>query len=805
MGYQIKKAMVIGSGVMGGGIAGHLANAGIPVYLIDIVPFKLTPAEEAKGLTLQSPVVRNRIVNQGVDFLKKSKPPGLFSPTRMELITVGNLEDNFEWIKEADWIIEVVVENLKIKHEVMARIEGARKPGSIVSTNTSGLPIYQIAEGRNDEFKRHFLGTHFFNPARYLKLLEIIPTPQTDPGLVDFMMKFGERRLGKTMVLCKDTPNFIANRVAGITGTSAINYVLQNDLTVEEVDAVTGPLIGHPKTATFRLQDLVGLDIASHVANNLYPAIPEDPFREAIRGPVKELTGTLVEKGWLGNKAKQGFYKKVKGPDGKKDTLVLDLKTLEYRPQQKPDIPWVKQAKGIETLPERITFISKQEDRLGKMIAYNTAQALSYCAWLIPEISDDLYAVDDAVRAGFFHELGPFEIWDILGVKETAARMEAEGFRVVDWVKDLIAAGGETFYKKDGIRRLYWDMKSKAYKAIPVDPNVIVLRDLKESKGVLKKNFSASLIDLGDDVLGLEFHSKMNALDPDIFAMGYTALEELEKGWTGLVIGNQGENFSVGANVFNVVMAAENKMWDEISQGVKTMQDLLVGFRYCSKPVVAAPFGMALGGGAEVAMAADRICAAGESYMGLVEVGVGLLPAGGGCRELLRRVVTPPMKRADSDPLPFLGKVFENIAMAKVSASALQAQEMGFLTDGDRIIMKGEHVLTEAKREVLAMTAAGYAPPPRTKSIYALGQRGIAALTIMVQSMLWGDFISEYDMFIAKKIAYVLSGGDLSAPQWVDEQVILDLEREGFLSLLGQEKTIARIKHLLMTGKPLRN
>ncbi len=805
MGFQIKKAMVIGSGVMGGGIAGHLANAGIPVYLVDIVPFKLTPAEEAKGLTLKSPVVRNRIVNQGMDFLKKSKPPGLFSPTRMELITVGNMEDNFDWIQSVDWIIEVVVENLKIKHEVMAKIEAARKPGSIVSTNTSGLPIYQIAEGRSDEFKSHFLGTHFFNPARYLKLLEIIPTPETDPNLTAFMMKFGERRLGKTMVLCKDTPNFIANRVAGITGTSAINYVLQNDLTVEEVDAVTGPLIGHPKTATFRLQDLVGLDIASHVANNLYPAIPDDPFREAIQGPVKELTGKMVEKGWLGNKAKQGFYKKIKGPEGKKDYLILDLKTLEYRPQQKPSIPWVKQAKGIESLPDRIKFISQQDDRVAKMIAFNTAQALSYCAWLIPEISDVLYAVDDAVRAGFFHELGPFEIWDILGVKETAARMEAEGFKVAAWVKDMIAAGGETFYKKDGIRRLYWDLTSRSYQPIPVDPNFIVLKDLKETKGVLKKNFSASLIDLGDDVLCLEFHSKMNALDPDIFAMGYTALEELEKGYAGLVIGNQGENFSVGANVFNVVMAAENKMWDEIDQGVKTMQDLLVGFRYCGKPVVAAPFGMALGGGAEVAMAADRICAAGESYLGLVEVGVGLLPAGGGCRELLRRVVTPAMKRADSDPLPFLGKVFENIAMAKVSASALQAQEMGFLTDCDRIIMKGEHVLAEAKREVLALAAAGYAPPPRTKSLYALGKRGIAALTIMVQSMRWGGFISEYDMFIAKKIAYVLSGGDLSAPQWVDEQYILDLEREAFLSLLGQEKTIERIKHLLMTGKPLRN
>jgi 3-hydroxyacyl-CoA dehydrogenase len=398
------------------------------------------------------------------------------------------------------------------------------------------------------------------------------------------------------MVLCKDTPNFIANRVASINGTSAINYVLQNDFTVEEVDAVTGPLIGHPKTATFRLQDLVGLDIASHVSNNLYPAIPEDPFREAIQGPVKELTGKMVEKGWLGNKAKQGFYKMIKGPEGKKDYLILDLKTLEYRPQQKPNIPWVKQAKGIESLPDRLRFIHQQDDRVARLIWNNTAVDLSYCAYLIPEITDVFYAVDDAVRGGFFHELGPFEIWDILGVKETAAKMEAEGFKVAAWVKEMIAAGGESFYKKDGVRKLFWDLKSRSYQPIPVDPNVIVLRDLKETKGVLKKNFSASLIDLGDDVLCLEFHSKMNALDPDIFAMGYTALEELEKGYTGLVIGNQGENFSVGANVFNVVMAAEAKQFDQIEQGVKSMQDLLMNFRYCGKPVVAAPFGMALGG-----------------------------------------------------------------------------------------------------------------------------------------------------------------------------------------------------------------
>ena len=806
MGYQIRRAMVIGSGVMGGGIAGHLANAGIPVYLLDIVPPKLTSAEEAKGLTLENPAVRNRIVNQGLDFLKKSKPPGLFTPGRLDLITAGNIEDNLNWAKEVDWIIEVVVENLKIKHQIMAKIEEARKPGSIVSSNTSGLPIGEIAEGRSDEFKAHFLGTHFFNPARYLKLLEIIPTPQTDPELVKFMKGFGERRLGKTVVLCKDTPNFIANRVASITGTSDINFILKNNYTVEEVDAVTGPLIGHPKTATFRLQDLVGLDVSSHVANNLYPAIPHDPFREAIQGPVKELTGKMVEMGRLGNKTGQGFYKKSKTPEGKKDTLVLDLLTLEYRQQQKPSLPLVKEAKKIESLPDRLRFIVSQDDRLAKLVWNNTALSLSYCSHLIPEIGDAFYAIDEAVKAGFFHEMGPFEIWDCLGVSATVARMEADGFKPAPWVKEMLRAGGESFYKKDGFGKLYWGQNTRSYQPIPVDSNVLILAERKEAVGVIKKNMSASLIDLGDGVLCLEFHSKMNALDPDIFALGNAALEELDKGYQGLVIGNDGQNFSVGANVFTVVMAAEAKQWDQIEQGIKDMQDQMLAFQYCSKPVVAAPIGMALGGGAEICMASDRVCAAAETYMGLVEVGVGLLPGGGGCREMVKRLVSPAMKTADqSDPMPFLFKAFENIAMAKVSASAIQALEMGFLTEADRIIMKGEHRLAEAKRMVLEMAAAGYAPPPRTKSIYAIGQRGIAALTIAVQTMRWGGYISDYDFFVAKKIANVISGGPLSSPQWVDEQVILDLEREAFLSLLGQEKTIERIKHMLMTGKPLRN
>jgi 3-hydroxyacyl-CoA dehydrogenase len=806
MGYQIKRAMVIGSGVMGGGIAGHLANAGISVCLVDIVPRQLTPQEEAKGLTLKSPVVRNRIVNQGMEFLKKSKPAGLFSPSRLELITAGNMEDHWDWIKEVDWIIEVVVENLAVKHQVMARIEETRKPGSIVSTNTSGLPIGEIAQGRSDEFKAHFLGTHFFNPARYLKLLEIIPTPQTDPELTRFMMQFGERRLGKTVVLCKDTPNFIANRIASITGTSSINYVLKNDYTIEEVDAVTGPLIGHPKTASFKLQDLVGLDVSSHVANNLYPAIPHDPFRESIVGPVKELTGKMVEKGWLGKKANQGFYKKIKTPEGKKANLVLDPKTMEYRPEQKPDLPLLKQAKAIESLPERFRFLVKQEDKMGKLIWNGTALSLSYCASVIPEISDNLYSVDTAVKTGFFHAMGPFEIWDALGVRETAARMEAEGFKVAPWVKEMLQSGGEAFYKKEGTKKLYWDQNAKAYQPMPVDPNLLILTDRKAEVGVLQSNPSASLIDLGDGVLCLEFHSKMNAIDTDILAMGQTALETLDKGYTGLVIGNEAPNFCVGANVFNVLVAVDGKQWDELEKSMKAMQDLMMDFQYCSKPVVAAPIGMALGGGAEICMAADRVCVPAETYMGLVEVGVGLIPGGGGCREMLKRLVSPTMRiSTEVDPLPLVFKAFQNVAMAKVSTSALEAKEMGFLTDCDHFIMKGEHRLAEAKQMVLDMAAAGYAPPPRTKNVYAIGSRGLSAMTIGVKGMLGSGYVSEYDLLVSKKVAYILSGGALSAPEWVDEQVILDLEREAFLSLLGQEKTIDRIKHMLTTGKPLRN
>ena len=805
MSYCIQRAMVIGAGVMGSGIAAHLANAGVPVYLVDIVPPKLTPEEEKKGFALDSPQVRNRMVEQGLAFLRKSRPPGLFSPTKMELITAGNMEDNFDWVCDADWIIEVVVEDLDIKRQVMARIEKFRKAGSIISTNTSGIPVAQIADGRTEGFRRHFLGTHFFNPARYLKLLELIPTADTDPTVLEFMKSFGERRLGKRVVFCKDTPNFIANRVAVMTGRADLNYILDKGHRVEEVDAMSGPLIGHPATAFFRLLDLIGMDINMHVSSNLYKAIPHDAFREVLLGPGNTLTERMVQRGLLGKKTGQGFYKKLKGPGGAESYQVTDLNTLTYRDQQDPDLATVKEAEKIKPLAERVRFLVKQQDCVGEYIWRSSAFAFSYCSCLVSEISDVFYAIDDAVKAGFSHDLGPFELWDALGVAETVARMEADGLLPAPWVQTMIEKGGNSFYKRDHQRRLYWDHVSESYQPLPVAPNLMVLADRKKEGAVIDENLSASLIDLGDGVLCLEFHSKANALDQAIQAMCDRALRELEKDFIGLVIGNQGKNFCVGANVLAIVMAAENGQWKFVEDALKTMQDQMLRLRSFPKPVVAAPFGMTLGGGAEIAMAADRICASAETYMGLVEVGVGLIPAGGGCREMLRRLVSPAMRVANTDALPFLQKVFETIAMAKVSQSAFHAQEMGFLTENDRWVMNGDHLLHEAKSLVKEMHAAGYVPPVRAKTLYVLGERGMAYLMQAAQMMLWGGYITEYDSVIARKLAYVLAGGPLSAPQWVDEQYVLDLEREAFLSLLGEARTMDRIKHMLSTGKPLRN
>ncbi|MET0624787.1 MAG: 3-hydroxyacyl-CoA dehydrogenase/enoyl-CoA hydratase family protein [Pyrinomonadaceae bacterium] len=803
MSYTIKRVVVIGSGTMGGGIAAHAANAGLPVVLLDIAPTELTPEEEKKGLKLDSPAVRNRIVNAALERLKKSKPAAFFTPESAALVTVGNLEDDFDRVGEADWIVEAIVEQLGPKRELLARVERARKPGSIVTSNTSGLPISTIAEGLSEEFRAHFLGTHFFNPPRYMKLLEVIPTPDTSPEVVEFVTEFAERRLGKGVVLCKDTPNFIANRLGSVLGASALGFVLENGYTIEEADAVLSPLIGRPKTGLFRLQDLVGLDVSSSVGENLYELIPDDETREVLRNQnLGSLRTTQLERGRLGDKTGQGFYKKPpKGAKG--DILSLDLETLEYRERREPDIPSMKEAQKIKSLPERVAFVLKQDDKAGRLARHAVYQTLGYASRRVPEITDHLANVDRAMRWGYSHELGPFELWDALGVRATADAMEREGVTVAVWVGEMLDAGHETFYKQDGGALSFYDPARKGYVAEARDEQNVSLAHLKSAGRVVRENRGASLIDLGDGVACLEFHTKMNTLDADLVEMLRASVEEIEGGdWRGLVVGNEAADFSVGANLAGGVSSPE-----EVERALKGTQDAVSAMRFCSKPVVTAPAGRALGGGCEVALAGARAVAAAETYMGLVEVGVGLIPGAGGCKELVRRVVSPPMRAAaGADPVPFLQQALQTIAMAKVSTSAAEARTLGYLGEGDLIVMNRDHQLAEAKRLVLELAGAGYAPPARgAKSCYAAGRDALAALRAGLYIMQQGGYMSEYDLHVSRKVAWVLCGGGISSAQWVDEQYFLDLEREAFLSLCVEPKTLERITHMLSTGKPLRN
>ena len=763
MSLTIARAVVIGSGTMGGGIAAHFANAGIPVYLLDIVEPPL-------------------------DRILKHKPPPFHTPETAHLVTVGKLDEHEAWLGEGDWIVEAIVENLDIKRDLVRRIDRLRKPGSIVSSNTSGLPIAQIGAEASESFQQHFLGTHFFNPPRYMKLLEVIPTPRTSPEVVSFVRDFATQRLGKSVVFCKDTPNFIANRLASVGGASLNDFVLEHGYTIEEADAIAGPLIGRPKTAAFRLQDLVGLDVAMGVASNLYDLIEGDESRDVLRSPRMEaLRKSQADRGRLGDKSGQGFYKK----EGK-TFLTLDLNTGEYRPRQEPDIPSLAEASKIRSLPKRLSFVLQQDDKAGKLARHAVYNALGYAARRVPEISDELTNIDNATRWGFSHDLGPFELWDALGVQATADAMEAHGVAVAPWVREMLAAGNASFYRDGAV----YDPASKSYVPIPKDPKQIVLRDCP----VVTENQGASLRDLGDGVLCLEFHTKMNTLDADIRTMLLEAVDEVERGeWTGLVIGNDGADFCVGANL-------AGGLSDDPAAAVKAIQDALMRVRYCTKPVVTAPFGRTLGGGVEVAMAGARMVAAAETYMGLVEVGVGLIPGAGGCKEMIRRVVSPAMKQTPgADPLPFVQSVMQVVGAAKVSSSAAEARSFGFLTEGDRIVMNRDHLLHEAKQEVLALAAEGYAPPPREASCFAAGRDVRAGIKAGIYVLQQGGYMSEYDAYISGKLAHILCGGDLSSGQWVDEQHFLDLEREVFVELLGQPKTHDRIRHMLDTGKPLRN
>jgi 3-hydroxyacyl-CoA dehydrogenase len=807
MRYQIHRAVVIGAGTMGAAIAAHLANAGVPVTLLDIIPNKLTPAEEKKGLALTDPTVRNRIVNEGFERAVKSRPASFFSASHTALIKTGNLEDDFEAIVGADWVIEVIVENLKIKRSLMERIDAVRSPHTIVSTNTSGIPVASIAEGFSDGLRQHFLGTHFFNPPRYLKLLEIIPTQDTLPEVVEAISHFGEYRLGKGIVPAKDTPNFIANRLGFGGGAFGLHYILENGYTIEEVDAITGPAMGRPKTATFRLIDLVGVDVWDHVGRNLAPAIPHDEMAQRYlkSEKVNQLIGAMVEKGWLGNKTKQGFYKEVRQPDGSKEFHALNLDTLEYAAPVKARFDSVKKTKDAEDPAERVKILLAADDRAGQLVRALTYQGLAYAASLIPEIADTPKPMDDAMRWGFGHDLGPFETWDKLGVAETTENMQKEGFPAAPWVNGMLEKGCVTFYEYEGDKKVgVYNPGLGTYEPIPSSRNLLILKDLKQAGKRISYNAGGSLIDLGDGVALVEFHTKMNALDDDIFNIFVEGLDRTERDFEGLVVGNDADNFSAGANLFMVVMGAQGGMWDMLDQAIRKLQDLNMRARYFPKPVVIAPAGLALGGGSEVIMHGTRVVAAAELYAGLVEVGAGVIPAGGGTKEMVRRILNPPMRTPNADPLPYLQRIFEQVGMAKVATSAEEARDLGILGPCDRVVLNRSHLIAEAKKEVLHMVSAGYKPPLPEK-IYAAGRDALAAMRVGVLTFKQGGGITGHEAVIGAKLANIMTGGELSRPTWVDEQYFLDLEREAFLSLCGEEKTQQRMWNLLQTGKVLRN
>lgn len=791
---RIKRAAVLGSGVMGSGIAAHLANVGIPTLLLDIVPRELTKEEEAKGLTLEHKEVRNRFVNQALQKLVKQKPAPLMSKEKLALIEVGNFEDDFHRLEEADWIIEVVVERLDVKQSVFAKVDEVRKQGSIVSSNTSGISIEAMAEGRSDDFKKHFLGTHFFNPPRYLKLLEIIPTKDTDPAVVSFMKTFGEEVLGKGVVMAKDTPNFIANRIGTYGLLATVKEMVNGGYSVGEVDSVTGPLIGRPKSATFRTLDVVGLDTFVHVANNVFEKV-EGEEKEAFRVP--DFMKAMLEKGWLGSKSGQGFFLK-KG----KEILELNYETLEYEPSKKLKTPATEASKQAKGVANKLKALVYADDRAGTLLWNILSSVLLYSAKLLGEIADDIVAIDRAMKWGFGWELGPFETWDAIGFEQSVRKMQTEGREIPAWVTEMLEKGHTSFYKQENGNVFFYDRGE--YKAVEENAKVIHLQRLKDKKGVIKKNSGASLIDLGDDVALLEFHSPNNAIGLDIVQMINYALEEVDRNYKGLVIGNQGKNFCVGANLAMILMEAQDDNYLEIEFVVRQFQQAMMNIKYSPKPVVAAPFAMTLGGGTEICLPSARIQAAAETYMGLVEVGVGLIPGGGGNKELYIKHLNSMPNGVDFDLQKVANKVFETIAMAKVSTSAMEARELNFLGKTDGISLNGDHLLHDAKQAVLTLYDNGYQPPVR-KKVPVVGETGYATLLLAAQSMHLSGYITDHDLTIAKKLAYVIAGGKVPYGTEVDEQYLLDLEREAFLSLVGEPKSQARMQHMLVKGKPLRN
>ncbi len=801
MSYHIRKAAVIGSGTMGGGIAALLAGVGIETLLLDIPSQGTAHGDPFKQ--------RNAVVLAGLERMQKARPAQLFHPDDLNLITVGNTEDDLEKVADVDWVIEVVIEKLDIKQALMAKLAQHTGPDTIVSTNTSGLPLHQIAEGLSDDFTRRFLGTHFFNPPRYLHLLEVIPHHNTDGAVVAFMQEFATRTLGKGVVLCKDTPNFIGNRFMSMIGMQAMNYALDHGYTIEEVDAITGPLIGRPKTAVFNLNDLVGFDVAVHVARNLYDAIPDDPAREVLNHPKSNaLSQHMLDNNLLGRKTDGGFYQMRRLDDGSRELWALNLETLEYEPPTKPRFDSVGAHRKVEDLGERIKLLINSDDRAGQYLWHHHAFYLAYASQRVPEITDTIVNVDNAQKWGFSHKLGPFEIWDAIGVAATVPQFEEAGYPVADWVKEMLAAGHSTFYERNSGGQItgYYSPTDQNYLPLEPDPRIITVAGLRAAGQEVARNSGASILDMGDGVALFEFHGKQNTIDDDVLRLGQQAVAMLHNDqFDALVIGNDGERFSVGFNLFLAVMAVQSDQLDQLEAGIDGLQGLANAFRYAPKPVVAAPFQLALGGGTEIMFGGNAIVAHIELYAGLVEFGVGLIPAGGGCKEMLRRVVNPVMRsHKNADALPHLQKVFQQIATAQVSEQgAKMARDIGILGPCDRIVMNRDHLLWEAKRTALYL-ADGYTPPQPEK-IYAAGRDAYAALLIGIDGFVEQGIATEYDAVIARKLAYVLTGGALDEPQWVDENVIEALERKLFMELLREPKTVERITHMLQTNKPLRN
>ena len=804
---DIRKVAVLGAGTMGARIGAHLANARVPCILLDIVPEDLTPQEQSKGLTLNDLQVRNRLAQAGLEGALKSRPAAFFVPEGARLITIGNFDDHLARIKDCDWIIEAVTEDLEVKRALLRRVESLRAPHAIVSSNTSGISIASIGEGFSDDFRHHWLGTHFFNPPRYMKLLEIIPTPDTLPEVVQTVSHFGDWVMGKGIVIAKDAPNFIANRIGTFVTMNVLRIMQQEGFSIEEIDALTGPAMGLPKSATFRTLDLVGLDVLVHVVKNLAQSLPHDEQHELFEVP--EFVARMLERKMLGDKTGQGFYKKVKSAAGEGDAseiLTLDLTTLEYRPRQRVKLSALEMAQNIEDPRQRVATLIKSTDRVGQFYQKVLSDTFHYASNRIPEISDDILSVDNAMKWGFNWECGVFELFDAVGVEATVERWKRDNRTIPPLIEKLLASGRKNFYEKTNGRTRYFDFASGDLHELECNPGAILLPALKASKHEIKKNAGASLIDLGDGVVCLEFHSKMNSIGADTVQMIHAGLKALNEDFDAMVIGNQAANFCVGANLMLVLMTVQEGEWDDLHQAARAFQNANMALKYAPKPVVAAPFGLTLGGGVEMCLHSARMRAAAETYMGLVEVGVGIVPAGGGTKEMLVRAMDAVLQDDETDPFNYVKDVFLNIGMAKVSTSGEEARKLGYLSVRDSISMNRDRQIADAKQLALDMAKLGHRSGKPREDILVLGQAAFAKMKLGLHLMRRAEYISDYDVVVGTHLAKILSGGgEFTSPQRVSEQYLLDLEREAFVSLCGQKKTVERMQYMLKKGKPLRN